>query len=248
MPRVVIAPHRLGLGLLFAALAAAPALAADVRTLCKGETQTAAGSAWAKSRVLNGVPGSTTAEFMPMFHSTIAAVAPARIPDIAKDGGTEPNTGAFPAAKFYYEYKTRADGKHDLPAYRLTLEVPVYAGGESKAVFFKVSLGDWQGGKRVTKTDISAIVGLPDVPIYGVDLQIQPFEGQPADADAAALEAILRSADHADIEIHEGSADGPLKVKGTIMLAGGRDRLVAVGGALSALGAQFNAGTCQADN
>ena len=226
-------------------LSPALASAADVRQVCEGESSATSGDAWVKTQVLNGAPVATTAEFMPMFHNTIAAVAPARIPNTAKADGATPNSGAFPAAKIYYEYLTKADGKHDLPAYRLRLEVPVFAGGENKPAFFKVRVGAWEGGKIVTRTDISGIVGLPDVPIYGVDLEIRPFDGRKPDADGAALDAALPPADHADIEIHEGSADGPVRIKGTIALAGGRDRLVAVAGALRAAGAKLLAGSCK---
>ena len=246
MPSQMITLYRLSLGLMAAGLLASPALAADVPALCKSEFRTVDGAAWVRSTMLNGAQGPTTAEFMPTFHNTIAAVAPAHIPDVAKAGGAEPNSGAFPAAKVYYQYLTRADGRHDLPAYRLLLEVPVFAGGETRPAFLKVRIGDWVGGKRVTKTDISGIVGLPDVPIYGVDLEIHAFDGRPADPDGAALETALRGADHADIEIHEGSADGPLRIQGSIQLAGGHDRLLAVAGALNALADKIKAGTCAA--
>ena len=248
MPSQMITLYRLSLGLVAAGLIASPALAAEGPALCKGEFRTIDGAAWVRTTLLNGAPVSTTAEFMPAFHNTIAAVAPARIPDVAKAGGAEPNSGAFPAAKFYYQYLTRADGRHDLPAYRLLLEVPVFAGGETMPAFFKVRIGDWVGGKLVIKTDISGIVGLPDVPIYGVDLEIHAFDGRPADADGAALETALRGADHADIEIHEGSADGPLRIQGAIQLAGNRDRLLAVAGALNAVADKVKAGACAADD
>ena len=221
------------------------ASAAEVRLVCEGETSTAVGDAWVKTQVLNGTPTATTAEFMPMFHSTIAAVEPARIPNTAKADGETPNSGAFPAAKIYYEYLTRADGKHDLPAYRLRLEVPVFAGGENKPAFFKIRIGGWEGGKLVTRTDISGIVGIPDVPIYGVDLEIRPFDGRKADGDGAALEAALAPADHADIEIREGSVEGPLRLNGAIGLATGRERLMAVAGALRSAGAKLQAGSCK---
>ena len=240
---------RLTLASILAGALLAPAFASaeDTRLVCKGESADGTGSAWVTTQVLNGEPVATTAEFMPMFHNTIEAVAPASIPDTAKSDGETPNSGAFPAAKIYYQYLTMADGKHTLPAYRLRLEVPVFAGGEDKPAFFKVRVGAWEGGKIVTKTDISGIVGIPDVPIYGVDLELRPFDGRAADADGPALEAALPSTDHADIEIHEGSVDGPLRIKGMIGLAGGRERLVAVAGALRSAGPKLQSGTCEPD-
>ena len=238
---------RISLPAFSAALLLAPGLAsaADVHLVCEGESAGAAGDAWVKTHVLNGAPVATTAEFTPIFRSTISAVAPAQIPNTAKPDGRTPNSGAFPAAKVYYQVLTAADGKNSLPAYRLRLEAPVFLGGENKPAFFKVRVGAWEGGQIVTRTDISGIVGIPDVPIYGVDLELRPFDGRRADIDGSALEAALAPADHADIEIHEGSADGPLRVKGTIGLATGRERLVAVATALRAAGAKLQAGACK---
>lgn len=220
------------------------AVAGDTHTVCQAEFPDADGQASVETQVLNGAPVSTTAAFMPMFHATISAVDPARIPDVTKPDGETPNAGAYPSAKIYYEYLTMADGRHTLPAYRLRLEVPVYVGGENQTAFFKVRVGTWEGGKLVSRRDVSAIVGLPDVPVYGVDLEIRPFDTRSADPDSAALEAALRQVDHADIEIHEGSADGPLKIRGTIGLAAQHDRLLAVAGALQAAGAKLAAGSC----
>jgi hypothetical protein len=228
-------------------LAPGLAHAGVTRSLCEGENRNTNGNASVSSHVLNGIPQATTAEFTPMFHSTVSAVAPRNIPDVAK-ANDEPNIGAFPAAKIYYQYLTMGDGRHTLPAHRLRLEVPVYAGGESSTVFFKVAVGSWTGGKLVNKSDISGIVGVPDVPIFGVDLWIRPFDGRQPDLGVEGLEASLRQVDHVEIEIHEGSVGGPLREKGTIVIASQHERLSTVAGALEAALAQMTAGGCKPDS
>ncbi len=196
------------------------------------------------TQALNGAPVSTTAEFVPFFHTTIVGVPPASLPAVVKSDGSTPIIGAYPAARFYYESLTMPDGRHTLPVYRLHLEVPAYSGDSNRSVFFKVRVGGWEGGKLVSRRDISGIVDVPDVPIYGVDFEIRPFDTRQADSDGPALAAVLPQVDHAEVEIHEGSADGPLRIKGTISMAAHKDRVIAVAGALNEATGKLRAGTC----
>ena len=228
-------------------LMSAPALADEARTVCRGAFEDLDGQATVNTKALNGAPVSTIATFVPLFHNTTAGLSPASVPDVVKADGITPNIGAYPAAMFYYQYLTAPDGRHTLPVYRLRLEVPAYSEGSNGSVFFKVRIGTWDGGKAVERRDISGIVGVPDVPIYGVDFEIRPFDTRQADADGPALAAVLSQVDQAEIEIHEGSADGPLRIKGTINLAAHKDRFMAVAGALKAAAENLRAGTCEPD-
>ncbi len=231
-------------GLAAVAQSSGTAIAADAGLACAGEMTDLDGRASVRTQVVNGAAVSGAAEFTPMFHNTLSAEAPARLPDVLKPDGETPNSGAYPAAKLYYTYVVTPQGQHAVPAYRLRLEVPVWAGGEKTPAYVKVRVGAWAGGRLVAKRDISAIVGAPDVPIYPVDLQLRDFDTRSADPDVAGLAEALRQVDHVDVEIHEGSSDGPVRVRGTISLGAQHDRLLAVAGALRDAEAKARAGAC----
>lgn len=223
------------------------AKAAETRTVCLSEFTTDAGQAKVRSQTNIGGATTTTAEFFPMLQRTIEGVPPAILPDITKADGSTPNIGAFPAAMLSYEFLTQPDGSHTLPAYRLSLQVPAYSGGANRSVYFKVKVGAWEGGKIVERRNISAIMGLVDVPIFEVGFQIRPFDIRQADADGPALGSALPGVDHADVEIHDGGADGPLRLKGKISLAAHKERFTAVGGALKSVAEAARIGSCDTE-